>query len=88
MTSEQTHFISGLVAMGFLVGAGFFLRFWRRTKDGLFAAFALAFFLLALSQTLGAWLNLPFEERTWLFLIRFAAFSLIIGAILRKNFSK
>lgn len=88
MTQEQIHFLSGLVCMGFLVGAGFFLRFWRRTKDWLFIAFALAFVLLAISQGLGAWYNLPWEERTWLYLLRFLAFSLLIGAILRKNFSR
>ena len=88
MSQEQIHLLSGIICMGFLVGAGFFLRFWRRTKDGLFAAFALAFLLLALSQFLGGWLNLPWEERTWLYLLRFAAFSLLIVAILRKNFSR
>ncbi len=88
MSTEHTQFLAGLVTMGFLVAAGLFLRFWRRTKDGLFIAFAVAFFLLAVSQALGAWLNLPFEEDTWLFLLRFLAFSLIIAAVLRKNFHR
>ncbi|WP_436040821.1 DUF5985 family protein [Rhizobium sp. LjRoot98] len=30
----------------------FFIRFWRRTRDALFAAFAAAFWLLALNQAL------------------------------------
>ncbi len=52
MPSDVANFLSGMIAMGFLVGALFFLRFWRQAKDGLFLAFALAFFLFALGQTL------------------------------------
>ena len=40
-------FLSGSVTFGFLLAALFFLRFWRRTRDGLFLAFATAFLLLA-----------------------------------------
>ena len=39
-------FLSGAVAFGFFVCGLFFLRFWRRTRDELFMAFALAFGLL------------------------------------------
>ena len=36
------NFLSGAVALGYLVCGLFFLRFWRRTRDSLFMAFALA----------------------------------------------
>ena len=78
-------FLSGAITMGFLVGSAFFLRFWRRTGDALFAAFAVAFLLLGTSQALTTLLNAPLEERTWMFLLRLAAFSLLIVAILQKN---
>ena len=78
-------FMSGMVAAGFLVSGLFFLRFWRRTHDGLFIAFALAFWLLGLGQTLGALTDSPVEERSWIYLLRLAAFSLILIAIFRKN---
>jgi len=78
-------FLSGAVSLGFFVCALFFLRFWRRTKDGLFMAFALAFSLLGLGQAILALANIPTEERGSLFLIRLAAFALILFAILRKN---
>jgi hypothetical protein len=81
-------FFSGMIAMGMLVCAAFFLRFWRRSKDPLFMAFAFAFALLALSQALTTLLQLPLEERSWLFLLRFAAFSLIIVAVLAKNLGR
>ena len=78
-------FLSGAVALGFFVCALFFLRFWHRTRDQLFLAFALAFGLLGLGQTIIALASIPTEERSSLYLIRLAAFALIIVAILRKN---
>ncbi len=78
-------FFSGMIAMGFAVCAVFFLRFWRRTQDSLFVVFSLAFLLLALNQALTTLLGLPLEERSWLYLLRLAAFLIIIAAIVRKN---
>jgi hypothetical protein len=80
-------FASGLIAMGFLVAAVFFLRYWRQTADGLFLAFAAAFALLALNQTLLAFSRVPLEERSPLYLLRLAAFVVIIAAVLAKNVS-
>lgn len=81
-------FFAGLIAAGFLVCALFFLRFWKRTQDALFMAFAIAFSLLALQQFLGTLLGLPEEERSWIYLLRLAAFSIVIIAILGKNLQK
>ena len=78
-------FLSGAVTFGFLVAGLFFLRFWKRTHDSLFIAFALAFWLLGLTQGLLAFTNIPLEERSWLFLLRLAAFALILISIWRKN---
>jgi hypothetical protein len=79
------HFLSGAVTLGFMVCALFFLRFWQRTGDPLFVAFGLAFGLLGGSQLMLAFANLPTEERAPIYLIRLAAFVLIILAIARKN---
>ena len=78
-------FFSGLIAMGFLVAGLFFVRYWRETRDGLFAAFAAAFILLALNQTLLAFSSVPLEERSPIYLVRLLAFLIIITAILSKN---
>lgn len=78
-------FLSGAVAFGFFVCCLFFLRFWRRTRDQLFLAFALAFALLGLGQSILALADIPTEERGSIYLIRLAAFALILFAILRKN---
>jgi hypothetical protein len=78
-------FLSGAVALGFLVCALFFLRFWRRTHEGLFLSFALAFVLLGTGQTVLALGSIPTEERGSLYLIRLAAFLLILVGIWRTN---
>lgn len=79
------HFLSGAITMGFAVAGLFFLRFWKRTSDTLFIAFALAFWLLGLVQALLALTDFPIEERSLFYLIRLAAFVLILGAIWYKN---
>lgn len=78
-------FLSGAITMGFLVAGFFFLRFWKRTRESLFLAFAAAFWLLGLAQALLTFTDIPVEERSWLFLLRLAAFSLILISIWKKN---
>ena len=78
-------FLSGAITMGFVVAGLFFLRFWKRTHETLFIAFAFAFWLLGLNQALLTFTDIPVEERSWLYLLRLAAFSLILISIWRKN---
>ena len=78
-------FLSGAVAFGFLTCGLFFLRFWRRTRDPLFMAFAIAFALLGIGQGLQTLANIPTESRGAIFLYRLVAFSVIILAIAIKN---
>ena len=78
-------FFSGAITMAYLVAGLFFLKFWKRTGDWLFATFASAFWLLALNQALVALTGLAQEERVWAYLVRLLAFSLIIVGIIAKN---
>jgi uncharacterized protein DUF5985 len=78
-------FLSGMITAGYLAAGLFFLRFWVRSRDLLFAMFAAAFGLLALSQAVVGLSALPREEQSWAYLVRFAAFALIAVAILQKN---
>lgn len=78
-------FLSGAVTLGFMASALFFLRFWRDTRDQLFLAFAAAFLLLGLGQAIQTLGSIPDEQRSWLFLLRLAAFLIIVLSILRKN---
>ena len=81
-------FLSGAVSMGFIVAAVFFLRFWRRTYDRLFLAFAVAFFLLALNQGLALWIGAADERVGYTYLLRVIGFVLILLAIIDKNLSR
>ena len=78
-------FAAGAITLGFVLSGVFFLRFWRTTRDGLFAAFAGAFFLLGLSQALLTFLDIAEEEKSGVYLIRLAAFLCILLAIASKN---
>ena len=81
-------FLSGAVSLGFFACGLFFLRFWKRTRDELFLAFAIAFALLGTGQAVLALANIPTEERGSLYMIRLTAFLLILFAIYRKNRSQ
>jgi hypothetical protein len=85
MESPMENYIAGLITMGYLVAGLFFLRFWRRTHDGLFMVFAIAFWLLTANSALVVLGGIPREEHSWIYLLRLAAFVLIIIAIVRKN---
>lgn len=78
-------FFSGIVSAGFLACGLFFLRFWSRSRDFLFLAFAAAFWLLALNVAVVILVPEPDEIRSWFYLIRVVAYALIAIAIVRKN---
>lgn len=78
-------FLAGAIVAGFALAGLFFLKFWMRTRDELFLAFTGAFWLLGLGQALLTFSHIPLEERSSLYLLRLAAFVLILAAIWRKN---
>ncbi|HXU55813.1 MAG TPA: DUF5985 family protein [Casimicrobiaceae bacterium] len=81
-------FLSGMAAAGFLVAALFFFRFWRRTRDALFAIFSLAFVLFAINQAAFLPLQIQHENESWIYLFRLLGFLLLLLAIIAKNFSR
>jgi hypothetical protein len=86
MNEQSLHlFLGGMVTAGFLAGGLFFARFWARSRDGLFLAFAVAFWLLALNELLVSLVEEPEYSDSWFYLLRVAAFLLIVAAIVRKN---
>ena len=78
-------FFAGAVTLGYLVAAGFFLRFWRRTRDRLFLAFGAAFVLLSLNQALATFLGAGDELTPFTYVLRVLGFVLILYAIVDKN---
>ncbi|SFV06321.1 DUF5985 family protein [Pseudoduganella namucuonensis] len=77
--------LSGAIIMAALTIALFFLRFWRQTRDRFFLYFALAFVLEALQRLLSANFPLSNPDVPMYYLLRLAAYGLIIVAILGKN---
>lgn len=75
----------GAIIMGYAVAAVFFLKFWRRTADKLFLAFAATFLLLAATPLLTTLLEVPREEQSPFYLLRLLAFVIIIVAIIGKS---
>jgi hypothetical protein len=78
-------FLWGALAMASATAALFFLRHWASSRDRLFAFFASAFAVLALNWISLAFIDPGVESRHVLYLLRLAAFVLIIVAIVDKN---
>jgi hypothetical protein len=85
MQASLAAFLSGMITMGCLMAGLFFFRFWRRTSDALFVYFGVSFCLLAAGQTLSLLFETPREDRSWIYLLRLAAFILLIVGIVGKN---
>jgi len=77
--------LSGACIAGYLVVGLIFLRSWRETRDRLFALFAAAFWLLGFQRVLLAMTDQLSENRPYLYLLRLAAYLLILWAIVDKN---
>ena len=78
-------FLDGAVAMGCIVAALFFLRFWRDSRDALFLTFAVAFGIFALNYAALGLVPFANETRPYIFLLRLLGFLAILGGIARKN---
>lgn len=80
-----TYFLWGGSSVAAFVAGLFFAKFWRRTRDRFFLMFALAFWLLSATWVGLVATNRSDETRTYFYLLRLAAFVIIIGAIADKN---
>jgi hypothetical protein len=87
MTSIWVPYLAGAMTLGSFISGLFFLRFWRKTNDRLFLAFAIAFVLLAVNQALAAFLTAGDEHTVYAYALRVLGFVLILAAIVDKNLS-
>jgi len=78
-------FFAGALTASFLVAALFFLKFWRKTRDRLFAHFALAFVFFAINQIATTVVEVNTERSSYIYLLRIAGYVLILIAIVEKN---
>lgn len=78
-------YLSGAITMAYLVSGVFFLRFWRKTRDRFFAAFAVAFWLFAFNQILSFAVDTSDERSGYIYIFRVIGFVIILLAIADKN---
>ena len=78
-------FLLGTIVAMSLIAALFFAKFWTRTRDPLFLAFAVAFAAEGFNRVAFLFLERPNEGRPAIYVVRLLAFLLILAAILWKN---
>jgi hypothetical protein len=78
-------FLQTVSATAALASGLFFLRFWRDSRDRLFAFFGVGFCALALQWALLALINPSDETRPYVYAIRLVAFLLMIIGMVDKN---
>lgn len=81
-------YLAGAITLGYIISALFFLRFWRRTSERLFLAFAIAFVLFALNQAAAQWLGAADERIGYTYVLRVMGFLVILWAIVDKNLGR
>ena len=77
--------LNGAVMMGYWTVALFFLRYWRSSRDRLFAFFALAFAVMGANSAAIALLRVDDERSYYLYVARLLAFLVILYAVWDKN---
>jgi hypothetical protein len=80
-----TQFMAGAIVLAYWAIGFFFLRFWRKTRDRLFRAFAWAFWVLAIERVILLFISAENEFKPYVYLVRLTAFLLVIWAIIEKN---
>jgi uncharacterized membrane protein HdeD (DUF308 family) len=78
-------FLLGVIATASLAAGLFFLRFWRDTRDSLFLAFAVAFFVEGLNRVSIFAFSTANEGSPWNYVVRLVAFLVILAGIVNKN---
>lgn len=79
-------FLSGVIFTASLTAGVYFLRFWKDSRDILFIAFAVFFFIEAADRVALISAEHPNEGSPWIYLLRLFGLALLFAAILRKNY--
>ncbi|MHB1073965.1 MAG: DUF5985 family protein [Gemmatimonadaceae bacterium] len=78
-------YLSGVLTLGYLVAGTFFLKFWHRTRERIFAWFAASFGMLALQRLMLSIDDDWAERGTLPYILRAAAFVVLIIGIVEQN---
>jgi len=81
-------FLLGIIVACTLAAGTFFLKFWRKTRDPLFLAFAIAFLIEAVNRCFVLFTDRPNEGSPWIYAIRLASYLVILVGIIHKNRKK
>ena len=79
-------FLLGVIAAASFTATLFFLRFWRETRDPLFAAFGFYFLVEGVNRVMLSTMAHPNEGSPWIYIARLIALLVLLGAIIRKNY--
>lgn len=79
-------FLVGVIATSSIMAGIFFLKFWKRTRDFLFLAFAISFIIEGLDRASVMMLARSNEGSPWIYLVHLFAAGLLLFAILKKNY--
>lgn len=88
MTTPAEIFFLGVMTALCVVAGLFFLKFWRKTRDALFLAFAASFFVRGFNDGVRLSMPHPNEATTWSYVIGLVSSLLIVIAIIRKNLDR
>lgn len=83
--NPTVYVLNGAIVLGYWVIGLFFLKFWRDTRDRLFAYFWVAFWIMSLERVGVVYLGAHQESGPVVYLGRILAFALIAFGIIHKN---
>jgi hypothetical protein len=79
-------FLLGIISTCSVLAGLFFLKFWRRTRDGLFFAFGIAFLVEGVNRAVILDLPEPSLGHAFTYVVRLLASLIILAGILHKNY--
>lgn len=83
----MSEFLQGGTFVASLAVALFFLRFWRMSREPLFAVLSGAFAVFAVNRLLLTVLESE-DRRLWVYVTRAVVFTLIAAAVVAKNLDR
>jgi hypothetical protein len=78
-------FLLGIIVAGSLVAAAYFFKFWRQSRDPLFAFFGAAFLIEGCNRTTFLFVAEPEGGDPIIYSVRLLSYLLILAGIAYKN---
>lgn len=78
-------FLLGVIVACSLTASGFFIKFWRQTRDTLFLAFGAAFMVEGFNRAMILFVDEPNLGHPLIYFVRLLSYLLILIAIINKN---